>query len=1144
MGKKARILIDTGCLGNFISPEFVRRHSLHYTKKKRSYTLVAFDDQPVDSNGGKVTHETLPYKVSVGPHDEEVIFDITVTSSYDAVFGLPWLEKHNPTIGFRTRTIRFNGCGCMGRKERTKIVPVSLNAMGAYWKQDPDSVVFATIKVGNEGDVEIPSEYANFAKLFKEPAGLDALPKHQPWDHKIDLIPGTKLPPAFPIYSLSEKELAVLRDFIKIQLAKGYIRPSKSPVRFPILFVPKKGGELRLCVDYRKLNDITIKNRYTLPLAEEIQSRIRGAKWFTKIDLREAYHKVRIAEGEEWKTAWGCRFGHYEQTVVNFGLTNAPATFQALINDILRENLDMFVTAYLDDILIYSKTKQEHIQHVTWVLERLEQHGMRIRGDKCAFHQQEVEYLGFILTTEGIRMDPKKVEAVTTWPEPTNVTEIQEFMGFANFYRRFIKGYSGITTPLTDLTKKEKAWAWTENEQFAFDELKRRFTTAPILALFNPETEIVVETDASDYAIGACLSQKDTDGRLHPVAFYSRKMSPAEKNYDIHDKELLAIVMAFQEWRVYLEGPKYEVKVFTDHKNLTWFTTTKVLNRRQVRWAETLASYNFSIHYQKGSENGRADALSRRADHRVGNKHQAYTILMEDSDGTLRYNHRKETNSLTIRNEDWEKRVKEAYKEDPMARIVMNKPPSNSRIQVKEGIILMEGLIYVPQSLRKEVFEQYHIAKAMGHQGTDRTLEKMQRTYYFPAMRDFIDKETKKCGDCQRNKSSRHKPYGFMKSPTAPVGAWQSIAMDFIVKLPKSKEPMTQKEYDSILVVTDRLTKYGYFIPYLEESTAEDLAYMFMKHIIANHGIPEEIISDRDKLFTSKFWKSLMDQIGIHHKLSTAYHPQTDGQTERLNQTLEQYLRFYLDYDQKNWVTLLPVAQLAWNSAAASLTGISPFYANYGLHPNVAGEPRGLVGLADKAKVKVDDIKDMHKKLSYDIEWLSQRTAHYYNKRRLEGPRLTVGDKVWLLRRNIKTTRPSDKLDHKKFGPFEIVRNIKGIAYELKLPTTMKIHPVFHISLLEPASPEVPEGPAPILEEGMTEAEYEVEKIVDVVERRNRLLWLVKWKGYGNEENTWEPKENLKNCSAVLECFYSARPKKTPGRDQWDSPRKRPESQE
>ena len=345
------------------------------------------------------------------------------------------------------------------------------------------------------------------------------------------------------------------------------------------------------------------------------------------MDLKGAYNLIRMKEGEEWKTAFRTKYGLYEYLVMPFGLTNAPATFQAFINNVLREYLDDCVVVYLDDILIFSKSLEDHRRHVHMVLKKLDEADLRVAPDKSFFERQEVEFLGFIVKPNEIRMDPEKIKSIQTWPTPKTVKDIQSFLGFGNFYRRFIKGYSAITNPLTALTRKEVPFEWKEPQQQAFDTLKERFTTEPVLVTFDPAKSITIETDASDYAIGACLSQPDENDKLHPVAFYSRTMSPAEMNYDIHDKELLAIVIAFQQWKVYLEGSRHQVSVLTDHKNLIYFTSTKVLNRRQVRWAEELARFNYKITYQKGSENNRADALSRRNDYIQDKKPISHAIL-------------------------------------------------------------------------------------------------------------------------------------------------------------------------------------------------------------------------------------------------------------------------------------------------------------------------------------------------------------------------------------------------------------------------------------------------------------------------------------------------------------------------------------
>jgi hypothetical protein len=391
----------------------------------------------------------------------------------------------------------------------------------------------------------VPSEYHDFADVFsKEEAKV--MPPHRPYDHPIDLDPDTT-PPHGPIYSMSENELVVLREYLDDMVSKGFIRSSNSPAGAPVLFVKKKDGSLRLCVDYRGLNKITKKNRYPLPLIGNLLDRLKSATVYSKIDLRAGYHNVRIASGHEWKTAFRTRYGSFEYLVMPFGLTNAPATFQYFMNDIFRDMVDICVVVYLDDILIYSENMEQHRQHVRKVLERLRQHNLHAKPEKCMFHASEAEFLGFMVSPAGVTMAENKTQAIQAWPAPTTVKEVQSFLGFANFYRRFIDNYSAITVPLTRLTRKDVPFVWSDICAQAFKELKAAFTRAPVLSHFNPDFPIVVETDASDYAIAGILSQiSPVDGDIHPVAFHSRSLQQAELNYEIYDKELLAIFDAFK----------------------------------------------------------------------------------------------------------------------------------------------------------------------------------------------------------------------------------------------------------------------------------------------------------------------------------------------------------------------------------------------------------------------------------------------------------------------------------------------------------------------------------------------------------------------------------------------------------------------
>ncbi|KAK3510954.1 hypothetical protein QTP70_027807, partial [Hemibagrus guttatus] len=422
----------------------------------------------------------------------------------------------------------------------------------------------------------IPACYSRFQDVFC-PRKASKLPPHRPWDCAIDLIPGEPVPKG-RIYSLSIPEEKAMEEYIKEALSQGYIRQSTSPAASSFFFVAKKDGGLRPCIDYRALNKITVKFRYPLPLIPSVLERLRGATVFTKLDLRSAYNLIRIREGDEWKTAFVTPTGHYEYLVMPYGLVNAPSMFQDFMHAVPRE------------FLHYSRSMAEHRRHVEEVLQWLRDYHLFLKAEKCVFHQSSIQFLGYVIDHSGVRMDEGKVAAVQNWPIPTSVKDLQRFLGFADFYRRFIRNYSPITSPLTSLLQnKPKSLTWNPATSQAFDTLKTAFTTAPLLVHPNPELPFIVEVDASTTGVGAVLSQQQGNPRtLHPCAFFSRKFSPAEVNYDIGNREL-------EEWRHWLEGAKHPFVVLTDHKNLEYLRAAKRLNPRQARWALFFTRFHFTI---------------------------------------------------------------------------------------------------------------------------------------------------------------------------------------------------------------------------------------------------------------------------------------------------------------------------------------------------------------------------------------------------------------------------------------------------------------------------------------------------------------------------------------------------------------------
>jgi transposase InsO family protein len=920
-------------------------------------------------------------------------------------------------------------------------------------------------------------------------------------------------------------------------------------------------------VDYRSLNKVTVKNRYPLPLISEALDRLVGAKIFTKLDIRAAYNLIRIKEGHEWLTAFRTRYGHFEYRVMPFGLANAPATFQGFINHVLREYLDVFCLAYLDDILIYSDNEVDHSRHVKMILQRLRTYRLYVKLEKCEFHVTTVGFVGYVISPTGVSMEEDRVTTVRDWPEPTSHRDVQVFLGFANFYRRFIHGFSKIARGLSDLLKGGKAGRFkgpfrlTEEARESFECLKKAFTTAPVLQHYDPRQPIQVETDASGFAIAGILRQPGKDPKQahwHPVAFWSRKMTPAERNYGVGDMEMLAIVMAFKQWRHYLEGATHPIRVITDHANLRSFMTTKELSRRQARWWELMSGYSFEITYRPGSSNP-ADPPSRRSDYEQEDDSPGRSP--QRTDGTLRgtapgsveiqgsmgaANPETSAGLLAAAQEEgpyeqatlpFREAVRQAQLMDPTATEILTdlRNDGGRRAEFRRsgwdcdahGALNYRGGLYIPElgGGRAILLRRLHDDPLAGHFGYSRTLELVRRHYNWPHLPKEVKEYVATCTQCQRVKPLRHKPYGQLQTLPQPTGPWRDITMDFITDLPPSKR--RGKAYDCILVVVDRYTKMARYIPVRKTIEAPQLADVFISKIVKLHGVPQSIVTDRGSLFTAHFWSALCYHLNIKRKLSTSFHPQTDGQTERQNQTLEQYLRGYINYQQDDWVRFLPMAEFAYNNSKHSVIGVSPFYAYTGTHPSmgVRDEPGPIdVPTASDRATQLNQVRQ-------DLEAHWKKTvgdqARYHNRTH-KARAYSVGDEVWLAGKNIRTLRPSKKLDFKFHGPFKITEAIGTQAYRLDLPAHLRIHPVFHVSLLEPHQPRPGHNAAPPLPlEIDGEEEWEIEAVLDSKLRFNTLQYLVKWAGYSDAHNTWVAAGDMQANELVAEFHekYPSRPK-------------------
>lgn len=890
------------------------------------------------------------------------------------------------------------------------------------------------VKLTVEQEMKLNTLLQNYDEIFKETG-----PPCPYVVHKINT--GDHLPIASPPYRTSLQKRELMKIELDSMLKQDVIEESESPWAFPVVMTPKPDGSIRFCVDYRKLNAITVKDSYPLPRIDDLLQEAQSTMFMSTIDLKSGYWQIQMNREDVEKTAFVTPFGSYQFTKMPFGLCNAPATFQRLMN-VFRNGLpSVLLLIYLDDLIIISNSFERHMEDLQKVFERLKHFKLRAKQSKCKFACSKLKYLGHILTPNGIMLDPSKVAAIVERQPPRNVNEVLSFIQTCSWYRKFIQDFAKISQPITQLTRKNVTWKWTQNEQESFDKLKMALTSAPVLGQLDDSQPLTIKTDASGYALGAVLVQGNIEHE-HPIEYASRLLTKAEMNYSTIEREALAVVWALEKFRGYVEDK--EINLITDHQPLKWLMNIKSPSGRLARWALRIQAFNLNIQYTPGRTNVVADTLSRppindknMVEENDSNQELSFNTIQVDlpkySADQLRSEQLMDEELKTII-EDFESQKKdERFIKWTNRGYFMNKGVLYKYAEISDESF-EDAQLVVPRQNITSILQSYHDAPTAGHYGINRTINRIAQRYYWSTMRKDITSYVGKCIECQQYKATNLKPAGILQT-TASNQRFETLAIDLIGPLPKSRFG-----HKYIFIIEDVATGWVELFP-IKNAQADICAHILIYEIFFRYGISRRLISDNGTQFVSAVFQKLTYCLNIKQSFIPVYHPQSNP-AERKNRDIRAQLSILVANDHTNWPDKLQTIRFAMNSVKNESTGFSAAYLTFGRElrtvDDIEHDLRSIATLENFVPTitpKLLQISETLKDVKETKLIVHNRNAKYLDGKRREDPGYQPGSAVWITSHK-KSSAPDNitkKFLPRKEGPYIILQKIGSATYEVGL---------------------------------------------------------------------------------------------------------------